>query len=107
MKLMIHKLVDGKAVRLGDLDIADSGEAALTVTAAGAEGEALRSAWEEVRRLRKVPMKWSERDPGDPSGGTERLMGREVSPGDADYPRAVADYLSRRYGFFASPAEYG
>ena len=46
-------------------------------------------------------------EPADKTGDTQLLMGQDVAKADADYPRAVADLLSRRYGLFASPAEFG
>ena len=46
-------------------------------------------------------------EPADKTGATQLLQGRDVAKAGADYPRAVADLLSRRYALSASPAEFG
>lgn len=107
MKLLIKKLAEGKVTRVGEIDFPDSAEPTLTVTAQGAIADELRAAWDAVRALPVIAMKWSEPDPQDESGDTFLIDGADVRPGTPEYPRAVADLLSRRYGFFASPAEYG
>lgn len=46
-------------------------------------------------------------EPTDKIGDRQLLKGRDVAKEDADYPRAVADILSRLNGLFASPVEFG
>lgn len=46
-------------------------------------------------------------EPADKTGETQLLKGRDVAKADADYPRAVADILSRLGGLFASSVEFG
>lgn len=107
MKLLIKKLVDGQVITLGGLDFPETGDAVLEVRATGPFADELRAAWEIVRGMPAIRMKWSEPDPADKTGDTMLLKGRDVPKGDVEYPRAVADILSRRFGLFASLAEYG
>ena len=106
-RLILSKLVAGQVHVVGELDVAASGEGKLTVNASGAAAEALRAAWREVSAMPLIRMKWSETDPADKSGQTQLLLGRDVAKGDPAYARAVADILSRQFGFFASPADIG
>lgn len=107
MKLIIKKLVDGQVITLGSLDFPPAGDAVLEVRATGPYADELRAAWETVGGMPAIRMKWSEPDPTDKAGDLMLLKGRDVPKGDVDYPRAVADILSRRFGLFASMAEYG
>jgi hypothetical protein len=104
-KLILTKMQNGRFERIGILEFDDKAKGKLTVEEKGAVGEALQKAWAEVSALPKVRMKWSEMDPTDKGGTRQLLVGREVPQGDAQYPDAVADYLSRNYGIFSSPAE--
>ena len=106
-KLVIKKWVAGQVAKLGEIDFPDTGPAKLTVWAKDAAAEELRTAWDTVQAMPVIRMKWSESDPGDKSGDSQLLKGRDVAKGHPDYPRAVGDILSRRYGLFASPAELG
>jgi hypothetical protein len=104
-KLTLSKKVDGRFATVGELDFPAKGKPALTVTDKGPIGAELREAWSEVSAMPAIKMKWSEIDPADPSGATQLLKGRDVPRGDPDYPQAVADILSRQFGFFATPSD--
>ena len=103
-KLTLSKMVDGRFVAVGELAFDPRGKATLTVRDQGPAGAELRAAWSEVNAMPTVLMKWSEVDPSDKGGATHLLKGREVPKNDPEYPRAVADVLSRRFGFFGTPS---
>jgi hypothetical protein len=104
-KLILSKNVNGQFTRVGQLEFGPKGQATLTVQDKGPTGAQLRDAWKEVSAMPKVLMKWSELDASDKTGSTQLLKGREVPKGDPDYPTAVADILSRNYGFFGTPSD--
>jgi hypothetical protein len=104
-KLKLSKNINGKFVVVGELAFGPKGEPTLTVQDKGPAGDQLRAAWAEVSKMPKVLMKWSELDPADKTGATQLLKGKEVPKGDPDYPTAVADILSRNYGFFGTPTD--
>lgn len=106
-RLILSKLVAGQVHVVGELNVAANGEGKLAVKAPGAEADALRAAWREVSAMPVIRMKWSETDPADKSGQTQLLLGRDVAKGEPEYVRAVADILSRQFGYFASPADIG
>lgn len=106
-KLILSKLLAGQVGVVGELEFTAPGLAQLSVKTTGAAAEGLRAAWDEVGAMKVIRMKWSETDPDDKSGQTRLLLGRDVAKDDPEYPRAVADILSRQYGFFASPADIG
>jgi hypothetical protein len=103
----VYKMVKGRPVAAGELVFTGQGAAELRTGASAEFAPALQAAWAEVSALPVIRMKWEEDDPRDPSGNTVRLMGRDVAKGSPDYADAVADLLSRRYGFFVTPAELG
>jgi len=103
-KLTLSKMVDGQFVAVGNLTFDPAGKAVLTVQDRGPVGAELRAAWSEVSALPAIRMKWSELDPSDKSGATQLLKGRDVPRGDPDYAKAVADILSRKFGFFGTPS---
>ncbi len=103
-KLKLTKNINGQFVPVGELTFGPKGQATLTVLDKGPVGEQLRAAWKEVSAMPNVLMKWSELDPADKTGATELLKGKHVPKGDPDYPTAVADILSRNYGFFGTPS---
>ena len=104
-KLTISKKVDGEFAPVGELAFGPGGQASLTIRNNAPAGPELRKAWSEISAMPKVLMKWSELDPSDATGATRLLKGREVLRKDPDYPKAVADILSRKYGFFATPSD--
>ena len=104
-KLILSKNINGQFTRVGELAFGPKGQATLTVHDKGPVGAELKEAWKEVSAMPKVLMKWSELDPSDKSGATQLLKGREVPKGDPDYVTAVADILSRNYGFFGTPSD--
>lgn len=102
-KLIISKLVDGSVTVVGELEFGAKGKATLSLKAKGELADELKAAWDEVSALKAIRMKWAEPDPKDPDQSL--LKGRDVPKGHADYPRAVADVLSREHGYFATPAD--
>jgi hypothetical protein len=104
-KLILSKLMQGQVTLVGELEFVAPGQAQLTTKTEGPAAESLRKAWAEVDAMKVIRMKWSQTDPQDKSGQTQLLMGRDVAKGEPDYPRAVADILSRQYGIFASAVD--
>lgn len=89
--------VDGAFAEVGRLALRPDGSGDLAVSVSGSEAERLRSAWAEVSRRPVLTTKQR-----DASG---MLAGREVPRGDPAYPAAVADVMSREFGYFLSPLD--
>ena len=104
-KLILSKLAGGRFVAVGELDFKAPGKPTLTLKQDGPQGAELRAAWSEVSAMPVIRMKWSEVDPADATGSTQLLKGRDVRQGEPDYALAVADILSRQFGFFGTPSE--
>lgn len=80
---------------VGRLLLRADGGGELTVTAGGADAERLRQAWQVVSSRPTLTTKFR-----DTAGG---LDGATVKRGAPDYGLAIADVMSREFGFFLSP----
>jgi hypothetical protein len=83
---------EGGFVEVGRLLLQSGGQGALTVTATGPDAERLRAAWSEVSRRLVLTTKTRSAD--------GMLVGRDVPRGSPDYGNAVADVMSREFGYF-------
>jgi hypothetical protein len=90
---------EGGFAEVGRLLLQPGGQGALTVTATGPDADRLRKAWSEVSRRLVLTTKTRSAQGG--------LVGRDVPRGAPDYGKAVADVMSREFGYFLTemPAE--
>jgi hypothetical protein len=69
----------------------------LKTTASGADADRLRAAWAEVQARPALKTKLKDAD--------GNLVGKTVSRGSPEYPEALADVMSREFGFFLTPTQ--
>jgi hypothetical protein len=91
------KQADGRFATVGVFKFSPDGKVELTVTGSGADADRLRAAWREVEARPELKTK------AEDAQGT--LAGKPVGRGTAEYPVALADVMSREFGFFLSPIE--
>jgi hypothetical protein len=90
---------EGGFVEVGRLVLRPTGQGQLTVTASGPEAERLRAAWTEISRRPSLATKARAAD--------GMLVGRDVMRGAPEYGNAVADVMSREFGYFLSEIPSG
>ena len=88
---------DGRFATIGAFDFRATGDVELTVTASGPEAGRLRAAWAEISARPSLNTKLRDAD--------GNLVGKAIERGAPDYPTAVADVMSREFGFFLSPSK--
>jgi hypothetical protein len=88
---------DGKFTAIGYFDFKPGGQVDLTVTDTGAEGTRLKSAWANVSARSSLNTKLRDAD--------GNLVGKTVTRDSPDYSTAVADVMSREFGFFLTPTK--
>ena len=85
---------DGGFVEVGHLILHADGRAELTVTTTGAPAQRLREVWSDIDHRASLSTKVRAID------GT--LVGRPVARGSPEFAAALADVMSREYGYFLS-----
>jgi hypothetical protein len=91
------KQADGTFAKVGVFHFLADGKVELTVTGTGPDADRLRAAWKDVEARPNLQTKQ------EGAGGD--LVGRPVARGAAEYPAALADVMSREFGFFLSPSK--
>lgn len=91
------KQTDGTFAKVGVFHFLPDGKVELTVTGTGPDADRLRAAWKEVEARPTLQTKQE-----DAQGN---LAGHPVARGAAEYPAALADVMSREFGFFLSPSK--
>lgn len=101
----IYKLDRGQAVDLGTITFDAANVGILAASGTGAAVEALQRDWQEIAGIDSFRLKYHEETTDDKGKPLVVIKDREVSRADADYPRALMDHFSRRYGYMPSPAD--
>jgi hypothetical protein len=85
----------GGFAEVGRLTLQPDGRGELTIAQPGADADRLQQAWDQVSRRPALRTKVH--------GSNDQLVGRSVARGAPGYVDAVADVMSREFGFFLSP----
>lgn len=88
---------EGGFIEVGRLVLQPDGRADLTITATGTQAERLRGAWSDVSRRPSLATK--------ARGGDGQLTGQAVTRGSPEFGAALADVMSREFGFFLSATD--
>jgi hypothetical protein len=86
---------DGRFATIGTFTIQPGGKTDLAVTGSGADADRLRTAWDDVQRRPALKTKLHDAD--------GNLVGQVVPRESPKYAEALADVMSREFGFFLSP----
>lgn len=97
---IVHaRAAEGGFVEVGRLVARVNGRIALTVTTSGAPAERLHQAWSDIDRRPSLSTKLRAADGS--------LVGRIVDRGSPGFAAALADVMSREYGYFVSEVPAG
>lgn len=92
---IVHaRAAEGGFIEVGRLVARADGRIALTVTTSGAPAERLHKAWSDIDRRPSLSTKLRAADGS--------LVGRIVDRGSPEFAAALADVMSREYGYFVS-----
>jgi hypothetical protein len=86
---------DGRFATIGTFTIHPGGKTELTITGTGPDADKLRAAWADVQARPVLETKLHDAN-GD-------LVGEKVPRKSPKYPEALADVMSREFGFFLTP----
>lgn len=94
----------GRLVRIGALEFDKSNHATLSTDSTDPAAEELKSAWDEISKLKELT--WKHSSPGEIGGEkVTRIIGETARPGDAMYIYAVLNTLERKYGYSVDLAD--
>lgn len=101
----VGHMVAGEFSELGTLSFDDDNKGTLALNGAGPEHDRLSEAWAGIADLDVLHVRRSE--PGVDEDGDEviELIGVDIERSSDEYPEAVFEYLSWKFGFFGVEVE--